>query len=337
MNRLLVSGEVDCSGKDRFGLTKALLKSLVYGVLYYRYKIWECRGFLNHLCAFSGLRAERRDGLPQSRLVCIMLALCLVLGGCGQQATTQETSPIDESTLSQTAMYPGTEWEWAPSPERLGWSSAKLAGARLYSERIGSAVVMIIVDGVVVDAWGDLERKYHCHSVRKSFLSALFGIYVADGRIDLTQSLRDLGIDDHTPLTAIEKTAIVTDLLSARSGVYIEAAGETPLMKRTRPARGSHKPGTFWYYNNWDFNALGSIFDHLSGEKNIYTAFDKRIADPIGMQDFDPEELSYSYAPYSSHPYYGFRMSARDLARFGLLFLRNGHWWAEGNPGKLGA
>lgn len=28
----------------------------------------------------------------------------------------------------------------------------------------------------------------------------------------------------------------------------------------------------------------------------------------------------------SQHPYYGFRISARDLARFGLLFLQEGEW-----------
>ena len=136
----------------------------------------------------------------------------------------------------------------------------------------------------------------------------------------------DLGIDDLTPLTQVEKTATIVDLLSARSGVYIEAVGEAANMKALRPVRGSHAPGTFWYYNNWDFNALGTIFDQLSGEENIYTAFGKRIADPIGMQDYNPTELSYDYESYSMHPYYGFRMSTRDLARFGLLFLRNGRW-----------
>jgi CubicO group peptidase (beta-lactamase class C family) len=34
----------------------------------------------------------------------------------------------------------------------------------------------------------------------------------------------------------------------------------------------------------------------------------------------------YRSAPYSIHDYYLFRMSARDLARFGLLFLRRGRW-----------
>ncbi|MDD1717409.1 MAG: serine hydrolase, partial [Methanoregulaceae archaeon] len=256
----------------------------------------------------------------------LILVLVTVLAGCARPAPNPETPPADGSALPQAAVYPGAEWTWASSPESLGWSSDKLAMARTYAERIGSAAVMIVDDGVVVAAWGDLERKYQCHSMRKSLISALYGIYIADGRIDLSRTLQDLGIDDLTPLTAVEKTANVADLLSARSGVYIEAAGEAASMKALRPDRGSHAPGTFWYYNNWDFNALGTIFDQLSGEKNIYTAFDKRIADPIGMEDYDPSELRYTYEPYSRHPYYGFRMSTRDLARFGLLFLRNGRW-----------
>jgi CubicO group peptidase (beta-lactamase class C family) len=97
-------------------------------------------------------------------------------------------------------------------------------------------------------------------------------------------------------------------------------------MKAIRPERGSHAPGTFWYYNNWDFNALGTIFDQETREETIYQAFKTRIADPIGMQDYPIDDLQYGCEPYSMHPYYGFRMSTRDLARFGLLFLREGRW-----------
>jgi CubicO group peptidase (beta-lactamase class C family) len=248
-----------------------------------------------------------------------MIVAGLVLAGCAWPASTP-------AALPDAAVYPGADWTWADSPESVGWSSDELAEAQAYAERIGSAAVMIVDDGVVVDAWGDLAHKYRCHSMRKSLISALYGIYVAEGKIDLSATLQGLGIDDRTPLTEVEKTATVAQLLSARSGVYIEAAGEVAAMKALRPERGSHEPGTFWYYNNWDFNALGTIFDQLSGEENIYTAFDKRIADPIGMQDYVPDELHYFYEPYSRHPYYGFRMSTRDLARFGLLFLRNGRW-----------
>jgi CubicO group peptidase (beta-lactamase class C family) len=255
------------------------------------------------------------------KLSVAIIVAALLLAGCVSAAHAPGNRDV-----AQSAVYPGADWAWASSPESLGWSSAKLAVAQAYAKRIGSAAVMVVDDGIIVAAWGNISQKYLCHSMRKSLISALYGIYVADGKINLDATLKDLGIDDLTRLGQVEKTATVRNLLSARSGVYIEAAGEAPSMKATRPPRGSHAPDTFWYYNNWDFNALGTIFDQLSGEKNIYTAFDQRIANPIGMQDYVPEELRYTYEPYSKHPYYGFRISTRDLARFGLLFLRNGRW-----------
>ena len=97
-------------------------------------------------------------------------------------------------------------------------------------------------------------------------------------------------------------------------------------MKAIAAERGSHAPGTFWYYNNWDFNALGTIFDQETGQESVYQAFQAWVADPIGMQDLDIERLSYAYEPQSIHPYYGFRISARDLARFGQLYLQDGAW-----------
>ena len=96
-------------------------------------------------------------------------------------------------------------------------------------------------------------------------------------------------------------------------------------MKAARPERHSHAPGTFWYYNNWDFNALGTIFEQETGRK-IFEEFKSRIADPIGMEDFQVSDGSYVYEDVSIHPGYPFRMTARDMARFGLLFLRNGAW-----------
>ncbi len=233
-------------------------------------------------------------------------------------------------------LYPGQHWQKAESPEALGWSSDKLAAARAYSKTIDSAAVMIIDDGIVVDAWGDISRNFKCHSVRKSLLSALIGIHVDEGRINLSKTMEELGIDDNAPsLTETEKQATVADLIKARSGIYHPALGESPGMKATRPKRYSHKPGTFWYYNNWDFNALGMIFEQETGTK-IFEEFEKRIAKPLDMEDFNISDCSYRYSvnysgdqkadQLSIHPYYNFRMSTRDLSRFGLLFLREGRW-----------
>ncbi len=48
------------------------------------------------------------------------------------------------------------------------------------------------------------------------------------------------------------------------------------------------------------------------------------------MQDFKVSYCNYYYElQYSLHPAYIFRMSARDRARFGLLFLQEGRWKNE--------
>lgn len=268
------------------------------------------------------------------RILLLLCVLAMLVTGCSSEM--RSPAPVDQlvpeteaqEIIEPVEAWPGEEWQLADSPEQLGWSSEKLTRAYDYAAQIGSAALMIVDEGVVVDTWGDIERQFDCHSMRKSLLSALYGIYVEQGKIDLGATLEELGIDELEPLSKAEKQATVQDLLMARSGVYLRAAGESDSMAAKRPERGSHPPGTFWYYNNWDFNALGTIFDQLSGEQNIYQAFKLRIADPLGMQDYRPKQ-SYSYASFSRHPYYGFRMSTRDLARFGLLFLREGRWLDE--------
>jgi len=179
--------------------------------------------------------------------------------------------------------------------------------------------------GRVLAAWGDTDRRVNCHSVRKSFLSALYGIEVEKGAIDLSATMADLGIDDHGGLSATEKQARVVDLLKARSGVYHQAAYESKSMRKKRPERGSHDPGTFWYYNNWDFNTLGTIFRQLTGE-DVFQAFYDDIAVPIQMEDFRPSDGKYRQEDVSKHPAYLFYMSTRDRARFGLLYLHEGRW-----------
>lgn len=222
--------------------------------------------------------------------------------------------------------YPGEYWEKAGAPEDLGYSSPKLEAARRYSETIPTAAVMVVVGGVVLTEWGETTKKFNIHSIRKSFLSALYGIHVNAGAIDLTKTMEELGIDDNEPsLTEIEKKATVHQLLKARSGVYHPALYETAGMKARRPERHSHEPGTFWYYNNWDFNVLGTVFRNLT-KTDIFHEFERAIAEPIGMQDFTAADGTYVTGADSVHAAYPFRMTARDMARFGLLFLRKGRW-----------
>ncbi|MCP4203242.1 MAG: serine hydrolase [bacterium] len=220
------------------------------------------------------------------------------------------------------------DWERWGSPEEAGFSSAAIAAAEQHWQGLPDAPIgafVMVFKGKILASFGRETSPFWCHSMRKSFLSALYGIHVANGNIDLDMTLEELDIDDSTALTPAEKQAKVRHLIKARSGIYIEAACEAPEMKAARPPRGSHPPDTFWYYNNWDFNALGTIFRQETGV-DIFEEFQNRIGRHIGMQDFTPVTCHYAYEPFSEHPCYTFRMTTRDRARFGQLFLQNGRW-----------
>jgi CubicO group peptidase (beta-lactamase class C family) len=224
-------------------------------------------------------------------------------------------------------MNPQTHWpQPRTSPE---WSIAGLENAREFAATLDTAAVMVVHRGQPVCQWGDVTARYKCHSIRKSLLSALIGIHVDAGRIVLDRTLADLGIDDREGLSERERAATVLDLLTARSGIYHPTHYETARMRHIKPARHSFGPGTWWCYTNWDFNALGTIFERLVG-RSMFEEFRDRIAVPCGMEDYRYDETrrdgEYVHSEVSIHAAYPFRMSARDLARFGQLYLDGGRW-----------
>jgi Beta-lactamase len=242
-----------------------------------------------------------------------------------QSATVLPASSTD--VVPPPERIPGREWLQYVHPEDAGFASAKLTEARACWESLGAAALFVVYQGAVLIDWGETTRRFSCHSVRKSLMSAMYGVYIDQGAIDPTKTLAQLGIDDiPPPLTAEEKQARILDLLAARSGVYRDAAYEPP---NPKPPRGSHPPGTHWVYNNWDFNMLLTIFEQETG-RPFFEEFARRLATPLGMQDFSPAHGYYHYERQKSmHPAYPIRMSARDMARFGLLYLYQGRWGSQ--------
>ncbi|WP_407154075.1 serine hydrolase domain-containing protein [Bradyrhizobium sp. STM 3557] len=220
---------------------------------------------------------------------------------------------------------PGSTWP-SINPDAADRAAPIIALVENYARQYRPTALMVVQNGRVVASSGDVARKVNVRSVRKSLISALFGIAAAHGQVDITKTLEQLGIDDKAPsLTAQEKQATVRDLLMSRSGVYHYAAYETPEQKLARPERGAHAPSTFWYYNTWDFNALGAIYEQRTGE-NPFKSFERLIARPIGMEDFTARDGIFIGNGSSHYRAYVFSLSARDLARFGLLFLNEGRW-----------
>ena len=204
---------------------------------------------------------------------------------------------------------------------------AKLEDFRKSARELGVRALVVLKDGERVVSDGDVGEPMRIASIRKSFVSALYGMAVAEGKAKLDATVASVGIEDYSPLTEIERGATIRNLLMARSGVYLPTAAETEAMRAARPARGSHAPGTFWYYNNWDFNVLGEIYQRVTGE-GLFTAIEHRLARPLGFTDFDPlQHTRWSYDAQSPRfPAYNMLLSARDMARFGQLYLQRGRW-----------
>jgi CubicO group peptidase (beta-lactamase class C family) len=232
---------------------------------------------------------------------------------------------LPSAPAQHPSVFPGKDWAQT-SPAAAAWDINRTEAATAYAKQIGATSFMLIQHGVVVTQYGDIAARTELHSCRKSFLSALIGNAVARGQVHLDDTLATLGIDDNPPaLTPEEKQATVRMLLQARSGVYHVAAYETAGMEAKRPERGSHPPGTFWYYNNWDFNTLGAIYEKAVG-RSIYQSLADEIGTPVGMQDFRPKDGRDVRIPESRYSAYTMRMSARDFARFALLYLHGGNW-----------
>jgi len=265
--------------------------------------------------------------MPPMRRISFALLLSVLLAiACATNApASAQVRPAPAAPRLAPAVFPGAEWERIADPATAGYCADKLALVTERVKQLSTTAMMAVVGGRVLYEYGDLTTVSYLASVRKSVLAMLYGNYVKNGTIKLDKTLADLKIDDIGGLLPIEKQATVADLLGARSGVYHEASNPGDSLADA-PPRGSQKPGTYFLYSNWDFNALGTIFEQET-RQSIYDALEKDLARPIGMRDFDRStHQRQGDATRSIHLAYHMNFSTRDMARLGYVMLRGGEW-----------
>lgn len=252
--------------------------------------------------------------------------LALVVGALtylvltGENGLSRPKSP--ERLLHVTRLDP-TE------TKELGWNFKRLDDVFDHVATLSTDSFLIITDGDVVGEFGDLSIRYNVHSIRKSLLSALIGqqLHEDAGLLRLDATLRDLGVNDTPgPLTDLQRRTTVRHLLRSVSGINHPAAASGGLRAEIDKRLGhtENEPGTLWAYNNWDYNALTTVFE-IATSMEVAEAFDLGIAQPIGLMDFQRTDVSYEVdLSLSQHRAAMFRMSTRDLAKIGALYLENG-------------
>jgi CubicO group peptidase (beta-lactamase class C family) len=255
---------------------------------------------------------------------------CLaVLAGLAQACgSSRVPASTDARSTSAAQVFPDTGWERIADPTSVGYTRAGLDRVHSMLSAMNTTGMVVVVGGRVLLEHGDIDTLSYLASARKSVLSMLYGKYVANGTIRLDETLRDLGLDDRGeagPLLPQERAATVEHLLMARSGIYHPASNPGDNLADA-PPRGSQKPGAYYLYSNWDFNALGTIFEQKVG-RGIYDALETDIARPIGMQDWNRAiHRRTGDTTRSIHLAYHMTFSTRDMARIGYLMLRDGQW-----------
>ena len=86
------------------------------------------------------------------------------------------------------------------------------------------------------------------------------------------------------------------------------------------------QPGTFWDYENYDTLLAVYAMKHALGGEDSYHEYPRRaLLDRIGMRNTLVSTDRFGDFIFSSQVY----TNARDLARFGLLYLQQGMWDGE--------
>jgi CubicO group peptidase (beta-lactamase class C family) len=202
---------------------------------------------------------------------------------------------------------------------------------------------IVIRHGFIVAEWGDTHAVDMAHSATKTFLSSVAGVAfdrhmirdVNDRVIDYVQPTPDFSVSHNQPITWDEMLRQTSGWIGTMWGKpwWADRPGEHPW---TELAKGPPPVGKEWKYSDVRVNALALALTYL-WKRPLPDVLKQYVMDPIGASDswhwehydnafvtIDGQRIAVP--PGGGHWGGGMFISARDLARMGLLGLHNGDW-----------
>ena len=187
----------------------------------------------------------------------------------------------------------------------------------------------------------DVTTRTRTWSTAKSIAGTLIGMLVDQGRMALDQPLGFAWLPaNRSPETDPRNAITLRHVLNMSSGLdtidnrgreYATGSGLSywagaSSVTGARSRALIREPGTYWDYENYD-TLLGVYAMKLAlGGEKAYAEFPRRaLFDRIGMRNTLVSTDRFGDFILSSQVY----TNARDLARFGLLYLQNGMWDGE--------
>lgn len=220
---------------------------------------------------------------------------------------------------------------WQPEPP----SRSDLEAAFRNAARIPALTSLLVArgDSLLGERYfhgGSAGRVVNAKSISKSVVSALVGIAVAEGKLAGTDGTLGELLPDYASRESDPRKREITvdDLLSMRAGLATTSFGEYGdwvtsadwiLAALRRPLEC--EPGTCWIYSTGNYHLLSVILTRATG-LDTRTYAERKLLGPLGIpaRPWDRDPRGY----YLGGNNMGF--TARELLRFGQLYLAEGRW-----------
>lgn len=228
--------------------------------------------------------------------------------------------------------FPEKDWAIAsPDSQRVDAEKMEAALDNLASAlkgRGGIEEMLIVRNGRVIWEGAYPDLKHGIWSASKSFTSTVFGLLIGDGRCILDTLAKDYvpELAKDYPDVKLRHFATMTSGYDGEGGTYaldMLDGSETPFI----PTTPLFPPGTQFRYFDDAMREFGHVLTRIANE-TLESIFRRRVADPIGIpaQDFAWRRRGTVGGVEIMDSAGGIEITARQLARFGHLWLNGGNW-----------
>jgi len=276
--------------------------------------------------------------------------------GCVIMAPDQTFADIDSLPVLETPPLPG-------DPAQIAWPDGDMTGRISVPAGVDAAALqaasdwaferesqyqdtlsLLIVQGgkIIHERYApgvDMSTRTRTWSTAKSIAVTLIGMLVDQGRLGLDEPLpfdwlpRARGEDPRREITLRHLLNMSSGLEMIDNGGMEYATGSgmsywagASSVNQARSQGMIREPGTNWDYENYDTLLAVYAMKLTIGDPQAYLQFPRRaLLDKIGMRNTLLSTDRFGDFILSSQVY----TNARDLARFGLLYLNGGVWNGE--------
>jgi CubicO group peptidase (beta-lactamase class C family) len=293
--------------------------------------------------------SARALGVVRSKAICREGLGCTLVEGLSEEEIRSQPRPPPPSPRGDPAKIPwpgGDALPEGPPPTDIDAAMLDAALDEVFSEPADSekretrAVVVIHRGRIVAERYAegfDARTPLPGWSMTKSAMGALIGIRVGQGALDLhapapvpewrgaADPRGAITLDQLLRMSSGLEFGEATDEYGADLATMLFDRGDAAAYAAAKPLE--HPPDTHWHYSSGTSNIVSRILrDSFDGDQAAYFGFPRlALFEPIGMHSAVIEPDASGSFVASSFMF----ATARDWARFGLLFQNDGVWLGE--------